>query len=772
MNISQKISQLRTIVVAVMLSGQLIMVAADGLPGEYTVTQRWRELFARYSALSNASFLTSENYVDARGTFFTVLNGTFKLWEAGVTIPIGVYQSSGLTWVHEGTDQYAEIINGLPTDRQITHSNDLFMLNYSINPWDALSVGLNANILSQNAFGSQRLGFGADLGANYRFLHSPAFGTHDFGIALQNIIAPSIGAETYSRNFRISLLSGFWEKRITSALFFDLKDLFAKAADFQEEITSGSFRDAAASLEWLFSGNIGFNILKIGDVRVLFGLNKTGLNYVGAGILINIPMANQGRDLMGGFQYSALTEDNIATQSAYLRGEIGEHREAWYARKMAQALDVAPNNIYLRAVQLHSQGKYWQAYFLFTQILNAYPDFFKSDWVGYYAANCQEHLDMRDAAIESYQTDKSDFPKSFAVPFADLGIMRILYRNNDLDGVTRQFKTIKESNAPDSILWHASYLMGQVFMSQKMYQSANDLFDRIPPEGTDYLFALHGAGVALLSQNKPLDASGYFGSALSVVPKTKAEEEIINRSNLMLGLIFYENLLNEEHYLSKSVILLRKVPKNSLYYEEAQLGLAWAAVKSRQFVDCGVATQILMDSKQRTMRVEGMLVQSYCKSLQRNLVDARTLLEQADALLKVTTAPSQDSLMSERQNYESQRVSYELLANRAADEARSLDAGATSARSDSLYAQQREIKARLDVSINWFDEFNRTTGFCRNLETLRSDVDYAYAVILKEIGASAATKETKKANEKVNDIDQQIQKLKEEMNKKGQDTGN
>ena len=72
-----------------------VYVHGDGLPGEYVLTQRWRNMIADRSPLTNPALMTEDNYLSARIAFAPILQGAFNLFEGGVTYPIGLYQSGG-----------------------------------------------------------------------------------------------------------------------------------------------------------------------------------------------------------------------------------------------------------------------------------------------------------------------------------------------------------------------------------------------------------------------------------------------------------------------------------------------------------------------------------------------------------------------------------------------------------------------------------------------------------------------------------------------------
>ena len=65
---------------------------------------------------------------------------------------------------------------------------------------------------------------------------------------------------------------------------------------------------------------------------------------------------------------------------------------------------------------------------MFSELFVEYPDFFKNDWVSYFIGSCQENLDMRTTAVEAYNQTREKYARSAAVPFSDLGLMRVKYR--------------------------------------------------------------------------------------------------------------------------------------------------------------------------------------------------------------------------------------------------------------------------------------------------------------------------------------------------------
>ena len=119
-----------TWILALLCAGQLASVFGQA-SGNILTTQRWRENFSLYSPLSNPAFLTEENYIALREALFSTTMSNSPISEAGVTVPIGLYQSIGLTWVHNG----ATLDTVTDVAFSNTFQNDFFLGSYAINLW-------------------------------------------------------------------------------------------------------------------------------------------------------------------------------------------------------------------------------------------------------------------------------------------------------------------------------------------------------------------------------------------------------------------------------------------------------------------------------------------------------------------------------------------------------------------------------------------------------------------------------------------------------------
>jgi tetratricopeptide (TPR) repeat protein len=749
--------------VVLSLFGLVSSGLAQGLPGEVLITQRWRELSSNYSALSNPAFLTQENYLTGHFAMSSILQ-EFTLMQAGATIPLGLYQSVGLTWTTPGSNQIELWDNGTRSGDSVASAQfNYFTGSYAINPWNGLSVGGNLNLIQQNAFADKGLfAGGVDLGISYRLIKHQFIGTHLFGANLQNLLTLKLFGtgvfDPFARNLRFSLYSTYVEKLVETNFDYCIKDLFPSGSAF----VVGSPK----ALETEFSGRVGVAIIQMFRLYGMFGLSlsdTTGntLRHWGAGLTLNGPAVYQGRDVLFGYQILNVSQVSDWFHTFYLRGEFGPHREEAFAKN--DKLDVAPNAIYLKALQLYKEGKYWEAYFLFSQILNEYPDFFNNDWVLFYTGSCQEKMDMREISLFTHHALELEYPFSNAMIPSRLSTMRIYYRNGDFSNVEKLYQQLQEATVADSIKFSADYIMGQTLLEQKNYEAAIEMLSRIHPSHCDYLFAQHSIAVAQFGQEKFSEAMLSLQNCITETPKDKERKEVVARSYLLLGFLLYENPLKEDKPLSKAVAMLREIPPQSIYYDEATLALGWTAIKAQQFADCIKSGEVLMASKNPLFHFEGALITAYGYMSQQKFLEAKDILTTATSQIENLRPISEDSVSLEQQRYLDTRASYEFLAKRVAECAQKQQIGPVVQENTDLHNEQREVKKKIDGSISYFDAYKKGLFLTRNYETIKSETAYMFAVVSRRTGATGQVKEMEKAKEKEKDIDKEIKALEEKM---------
>lgn len=762
------------------LSAVLPSVNANGLPGEFLVTQRWMGMNALRSPITNPALMTEENYVGARVGLAPVLQGAFLLGDVGVIVPIGLYQSLGVSLFGQFD---GEVTSGIvdpnissneikfSDSSSLSNTNLVCMLSYAWHFWNRFSVGTNVKVVYASNFGENpKRGLGLDLGLTYRLFRNAFFGDHLLGVSFQNILTPAMD-DVYkvavskegalSRTMKVLWLGNYWERRFETALDFDLKDFGAAAEEFKG---ANGLADVASTLEWDVNFKLSAWLLRLLKVSLQLGFDEDALDYWGFALGTNLASINNGRDLDLLYQYNIMTEqDNEATAHTFnLRMDFGKHREEIFARKMARLASLSPNELYNRARKLYAEGKFWEAFFIFTRISVEFPDFFKNDWVEYFRGSCQEELDMREMSLKSYEEMRKAFPLSSAVPHSDLGMMRVYYRNGDFAKVNEVFNDLNKPNVQDSLRFHAAYLQGQTFLQSNETATAVDLFSIIPDNHPDYVFAQHAMAVAKARTSEDLsEVVPYLENCISYKAVSDAQKEVVNRSYVFLGYIFYE-----DNAMSKAVVALRMVPTGSHYAEDALLGQGWTALKARQWNDCILTGQLLTKStKKPVLQCEGMLIESYGHLLQKNYGQALSTLKKAQELVRTTSEPQKDSLDMAKMQYESNRVSHNYLADQVDNFAKVSQLNSRANQQDSMRVEHENYIKKFKEHYHYVEDFGRTSFFSRNLSAIAEDIDYALATVEKIAGHSDVIKEQQKMEDRQLQIDQEIEQLKKEMEK-------
>jgi tetratricopeptide (TPR) repeat protein len=749
-------------------------VFADGLPGQYLVTQRWRALNNPYSSLSNPANIAEENYIAARAAIAPVLGGEFVLSEFGVKVPLSLYHTASFTMLIEGagpvfTDKPDGTGKIVPDESSsLSNTNWVFSFGYAWHIWQHLIVGANLNFAYQSNFdGPSLMGTGIDLGANYRLMKHPVLGEHIVGLATQNLVAPTMGtsfipdlesAAAYTRNLRLSGYSRFWENRVENYLEFDLMDFFAKAENFQA--TGDGLQSFAKSMEWELNWRVGYWAMRMFKAYLLMGFDDKILGHWGLALGAQMPSFNRGRDLSFMYQYNVMTEGDATSHSFYLKADFGKHREEVLARKIARMASLNPNELYNRGRKLYSEKKFWEAFFVFSRLMVEFPDFFRNDWVSLFRSDCQEQLEMRDQAIASYQKVKEAYPAGEVVPYADLGLMRVYYRNNDFNAVTSQFVELNKPSVPDSLRHHGSYLMGQVFLQIGELRKAIHAFSVIPDDHPDYIFAQHATAIAhAILESDVKEVITALENVMSSSPKTKEQQEMVYRSYLFMGFIFYE-----ENALSKAVVALRQIPTSSYYAEDALLGLGWTALKARQWNDCiSVGQQLVKLTQKPLLRCEGMLIESYVHLLQKNYNKALEILKSAYELSQKLEYPSEDSLSMRTLRNDNNHMAYSQLAGRVEEYSQIGQTSHLSGVLDSLKNRSNDFIKGFNDYYRYRNDFQRNSFFSRTNESVKDDLEYALATVQKIVGVAGAGAVDKKAAEQSKELDAEIEKLKREM---------
>ncbi len=750
---------------------------ADGLPGEYFVTQRWRDLLAPYSPATNPALMTEQNYVTVRGAFSPSLGNSFVLYEGGATVPLGLYQSVGLSILGVTANDPIQPAHWDPETKTIVNNGSPFndshfraMMSYAINPWNKLSLGGNFNIYYDPNFGEKILGFALDLGATYRIMNHPILGEHLVSLSFMNAISPDFKFEELQQqsiNTKLSWMGKMWDRKIDAGIDLDFKDFTAAAENFATTATETdangnavSFvKEAAKAFEFDFNFRIGYWLMRLVNLNAHLGTGYWGLSGG-----MNVPSVFGGKDFQVAYQYMDMTADDLAfTHTIYFRGEFGPHREQIYAKKMAKQAILGPGNLYNQARQLFADKNYWDAFFLFGKIATEYPDFFKNDWVKYFMGACQEEMDMRELANESFTGMIDEYSKSPAIYHSYLGLMRVNYRDGTHEVVQENYNTIASSAADDSVKQAAAYYMGASRMAQNNYGDAMRYFSMVPATHADYPFAQHSMAVAYAMKDNYDGMLEHLDAAVQFVPTTEDQKEIINRSYVLMGFLYYEGLPSSGQSMVKAVAALQSVPSSSFYYEDALLGRSWIALKSNNWKDVrSAANELKSKTSNVEIKAEADLMLAYADMVlntPEGWKSAANILTEALTSMKTYRVPTVAEVSTKQSEYYDDRNSYFELSQKVNELAIVNQSSYVLEQADSLKLLQIEQEKKIRSFGKFKDAHDRATFFGRNAENVVADLEYALPKAQERLGTGSNTK----AIEKVEKADSEIERLQREL---------
>jgi hypothetical protein len=256
------------------------------------------------------------------------------------------------------------------------------------------------------------------------------------------------------------------------------------------------------------------------------------------------------------------------------------------------------------------------------------------------------------------------------------------------------------------------------------------------------------------------DLMSALENAMSVTPTTKEQQEMVHRSYLLMGFIFYE-----EGALARAVVALRQIPANSYYAEDALLGQGWTALKARQWNDCiAIGQQLVRTTQRPLLRCEGMLIQSYGHMLNRDYTRALNILNEANALSQTLYIPSEDSLNMRTLQNENDRISYSRLATRVEEFALMGQTAHVAGILDSMRGRSDQYIASFSEHVRFRHEFQRNTFFSRTIEQVREDLEFAVATVQKlSGGTTAADRGQQQRAAEQREIDAELERLRREM---------
>jgi hypothetical protein len=305
--------------------------------------------------------------------------------------------------------------------------------------------------------------------------------------------------------------------------------------------------------------------------------------------------------------------------------------------------------------------------------------------------------------------------------------------------------------------------MGSVRMAEENYQDALRFFAMVPATHGDYPFASHSAAISYAMLDDYDNTLAYLDQTIQFVPTTKEQEEIINRSYVLLGFLYYEGVASSGQSLVKSVAALRSVKTDSYYYEDALLGRAWVALKSANWADVRSASGELKSKTDNIeLKSEADLLVAYSYMIENTpetWKKAAVVLSEAVKNMSGYAAPTALELSSKEEIYYNDRAGYYDLAQTINKLAYENQSSYVLAQIDSLKVLQVEAEKKVRSYGVYKDTHGRAMYFSRNAKQITDDLDYALAKAEERAGQSVSTEEI----EIIEEIDEDILELQRQL---------
>lgn len=747
-----------TTVVTLLLGAAVVPLLADGLPGQYLLSQRWRALLMASSPLNNPAYLSQEQMTTIQGVWSGGAQSASSLWEVDIMLPLLLRHSFALSALGENGGQVQDAVlnadGSYVQASSATNTNMHAVLSYAWTIVEPLSVGANATMAYQNNFGAPQSGFGLDVGASLWLLKHAVVGNHRAGIFMQNLIAPQPGADmqaSYARQLKIALTSELLGQRLHNALEMNLSDLMANPE---------LFVNAPRALEWNLAMATTYWLLPVCGLTFLSGINQSGFEHWGAALGLRIPFSKSQRNASLGYQLRDESQTILApSHSVYARVELGESRLQRHEERMRKRISVRPNELYQQAMELFGQQKYWEAFMLFSRIEQEFPDFFKADWISFYRAKCLHLLDVHQLSAEIYTQTKLRYPKSDLVAHVNYGLMSVHYSQHNFAEVFRDYINLNMPGVPDSLRFHGSYLMGQALMKQGRYREALVPLSKLAPAHPAYVFARYSAAIVHFRLQQPDSALVALHEAVNAPVSSRSQEEMQSRSYLMTGLFFYE-----QNLMSKAMTALQKVPPTSLFYPEALLGQGWCAIKVQQWGDCfDIGRELQRVGREIGPRLEGMLFEGVSLLARKRHVEAAKVLTDAQLVDTTGADMSAQTLKTRRTDNTANRMDYEEDVRRINTVALQSTPSLTPVQIDSSITALRLQQTQLNEYLGFEAALQTRQGFWRTVAEIRPDIDYYLALANKQGTQKKSMAVQRELVKEQRDIDKEIESLERQM---------
>jgi len=534
---------------------------SGGLSDEIMVNYQWRDLETTTSLSINPSF---PGYTE-RPTFSAAMAstqwGSFMLANSQLTIPLTSTMKwsqtlgIGLTGVSTGNIEKTNWVRAkiVRASDDISYSEAYGTIGYALRPINALSVGINLNVARQSNYGTPVIDGSFDVGASYRY-ENARIGNHLFGISLLN----PAGISRFEKPVYTPDIGASW-----SVVSQPISDIITLRGGINANYRS-IFGDNFGSSRRDLTARIGVTIRNMMTCYL-----QAGKYFVGLSAKVDLdttwkPLGSQfsyneneksGRlaqfhKASAGYQLLKTEKQFRPTNTLYLSTEFGKSR------------DEGDNcfEMFRNAQKQYEMCNFWEAYCFYSIIERDCPYFPKIDEVRMRSAVCLEKLEQNRMASKKYEDVKNLYfnnsasNDAFVIGGAELGLYRLVLKDNDSAKAAEQYDKLVKSSAADTLKTVGRYLNGMEKMRNENRLAALGAFESITDKNHPvYPFAEYAKGVCFARNDELTSATDAFNAVVlleknqhkkySGCAEAEALNEIINKARYALGVRNYEQFI-------------------------------------------------------------------------------------------------------------------------------------------------------------------------------------------------------------------------------------
>jgi tetratricopeptide (TPR) repeat protein len=708
--------------------------------------------------------------------------------QASFLYPIRLNQTVGLSLLFlassiEETEVKGTNIN--PTGRNIWFGDWWFVGHYAVRlkPW--LMIGANPKLLLQNQFGrGVAPGFALDAGLYLNPFDHYRFGDLGFSLSFQDLIPatsqwkgskkdtsvigiPSTTKQLMTTRFRAGLRYSLFNDRfvadgevVVDNILIDLWSNFLTYANDSGTDTSGTINRIAKYKDKVgrFGGHLRYEFIP--QVWLKAGWANNNIPYVGVGVNFIYPLPEMINYIRADVHvgYSVESPEKGLSLMTKIASDFGYTREQRESRRLYNLLILAPMNAYLEAMRLYSEKRFWEAGFAFGKVLSLYPNFHLNDRATFYLGNCYRFMRMNDISRSVYKEGLSEYTTSDVRANFLYGLEELDYREGNYDNALKNHSFITNLYGEHEIRPDADYLAAQIHFLRKNFTAAEMLLNGIKPKDSVYMYAQYTLAVVNVDNNKSKSA---IQNLSTIIADTATDPGILllqDAANNKLGQLYFE-----EVELRKAVEAFSQVPDGSPYGEEALMGIAWSWIKvNRPEEALKTINQLLMSHAESPLVPEAYLVKGYALMLVQRNQEAKTALEQCLVSCKTDFA-SPEQLRARKSKFDQYILQFAPTEEK-------IKKNALRKPTDKTIAERADFKTEFDKfakEARDFFEFSlkveSSKEFFRRKDQVLLDADYALAKVTKILGLSKESKIIDKTIEQAGDIDDEIEKLKKQL---------